>query len=119
MTDRHQIATTILAQLGGHGRLTAMIGMTRAMPAEHEGRCGLMVRFRSRARRRINSIAVWLDPTDTYTVQFWSIRACDPKVVSSYSEVYADGLRDLIEGETGLALSLGPVTIPPPAEVCW
>jgi hypothetical protein len=116
MTD--QIAQTIISQLGGYGRLKAMIGLISATPITEPGLAGLYVRFRARARRRINALAIRLDPTDTYTVQFWAIRACEPTLVASYSEVYADGLRDLVEGETGLALSLGPVTLPPPAEAC-
>jgi len=104
-----QIAETILSQLGGLGRLTAMLGVRRVAPMDR----GLVIRFAARARRRINSITVEFCRDDTYRVEFWSIRLpADPVRVSEYSGIYADSLRELIEGETGLALSLAPSIAP-------
>ncbi len=96
------IATTILAQLGSSNRLTAMIGAKLFLDCGN----GLRFKFTAKAKNRSNCIAVTLDPTDTYTVVFNRIHGTNVTEVSSHSDVYADGLRSLIEDETGLYLAL-------------
>jgi hypothetical protein len=94
------IANVILAQLGGAGRLTAMIGARDFLD------CGnaLAFRFTARSLRAINRIRVELAPDDTYTVTFYRGRLAI--VVQTITGVYADGLRETIEHATGLYLSL-------------
>lgn len=102
------VANTILAQLGGAGRLSVMIGahgFTADGPA-------LIFKFKARAKRGIKAIKVTLDASDTYSVEFYmprgSLRRGTYTVETrGLSGVYADSLRDVIEYETGLALSLG------------
>ena len=96
------IATTILAQLGGAGRLSAMIGARDFMDNGN----GLGFRFTAKGTRSINRVRVTLAPDDTYTVEFWSVRGVNATLVATVSDVYADSLRETIEHYTGLALSL-------------
>ncbi len=59
----------------------------------------------------VTHIKVRLDASDTYTVQFVRIRNIkfqpDIKFIKEVSDIYADGLHQLIESTTGLRLSLG------------
>jgi hypothetical protein len=102
------VADAIARQLGGVGRLRAMIG-AECYSFATPGASGLSVRFRARSLNRANWIEVTLERDDTYRVVFWSLSTRRPRrLVSEFREVYAEGLRDLVESETGLALSLCP-----------
>ncbi len=97
------VANTILAQLGGSGRLRAMIGASSFLGAPK----ALTVRFRCRNPRRINAIKIDLDPSDTYSVSFWTVTPKQMRMVGPVvRDVYADILRQVIERTTGLYLSL-------------
>ena len=96
------VAHTILAQLGGHGRIAAMIGAKDFVGDE----CSVMFRFSAKASNRANKIVITLDSDDTYRVQFWSIRGMKMQLVNDCPGVYASDLRTTIENKTGLALSL-------------
>lgn len=67
---------------------------------------GRSLRFQVRGSRKINTIVVTLDRTDTYTIEFWknTPRTCD--MVACVADIYADALRRTIETHTGLATSL-------------
>lgn len=94
------IASIILAQLGGRGRLAAMIGARDFVD------CGdaLTFRFSARAKGGINRVKVRLAGDDTYTVTFYKGRLAEQ--VADVDGICADGLREAIERMTGLALSL-------------
>lgn len=62
--------------------------------------------FDIRGCEKINKIRVTLDPSDTYTVEFFKIRGTTCREVASVEGVYCDNLRDVIESRTGLYLSL-------------
>ncbi len=113
-TRSQQVAQTILAQLGGAGRLSAMIGArdfvaySSASESPHgQGLGGVAFKFPNRARSKPNYLKIILDPSDTYTVEFGRTRGYDYRVLRSRSGVYVSQLRPLIEAETGLQLSLG------------
>ena len=97
------VAETILAQLGGR-KAAFMIGMKFATTRED----GVGVRFAARAKNGANHVEITLDPSDTYTVKLYSIRGRvpRPKMLSEHTDVYADSLRSLFTGETGLYLNL-------------
>lgn len=97
------VGETILAQLGGN-KAAFMIGMKFATTRDN----GVGIRYAARAKNGANHVEITLDPSDTYTVKFYSIRGRvpSPKLVSEHSDVYADSLRSLFTGETGLYLSL-------------
>ena len=58
--------------------------------------------------KHISKIRVTLDPSDTYTLEFWrgAIGKHPAKLETSISGVYAEGLNQAIEHHTMLALSL-------------
>lgn len=96
------IAETILAQLGGMSRVSAMIGIKSAVASETM----LNLKFKARAKNRANCVTIELASDDTYTVRFYAIKSFDVRPVSEREGVYADSLRSLFERETGLYLSL-------------
>jgi hypothetical protein len=95
-------AETTLIQLGGYGRLTAMFGATSFLLSGDV----LYFRFKAKAKNGSNTIQVTLEPSDTYTVEFFSVRAGKRAYKGVFTDVYADQLKGLIERETGLYLSL-------------
>ena len=96
------VANTIISQMGGSGRLSAMIGAHSFVGDENS----VSFRFKARARNGANALHVTLDPSDTYTVKFFSIRGTKTKVVKELDDVYAEDLKRIFEDETGLRLSL-------------
>lgn len=100
------IARTIQQQLGN--RALFMLGAHSLLDCGD----GLSFRFKGSRRvdeRKVNYCKITLDPTDTYTVEFWKLgRAVttDPKLVSKTAGIYCDQLHTLIETETGLYTSL-------------
>ena len=101
-SSKLEVANTILSQLGGSGRLSAMLGAHSFVGDASS----LTFRIRAKATNGANCIKVKLDDSDTYTVEFWSIRGARFTRKSDVSDVYADNLRSVIEGTTGLYLSL-------------
>lgn len=99
---RQDIAQTILRQLGGQGRLKAMVGANTFTALES----GVQFRLKAKADRGINSIRIVLTSDDQYTVEFYAIRALDFTEVVQFEGVYADMLKTVVERTTGLALSL-------------
>jgi hypothetical protein len=103
------IANTILDQMGGLNRLRAMVGADQALAIESG------VQFAFKGCRKANKCVVRLDPSDTYTVEFWACRPVRFNArtgamtggavkVSESSDVYADSLVQVFEGATGLYL---------------
>jgi hypothetical protein len=95
------VANTIFEQLG-RNKLVAMIGAYALSFTEKS----LTFRFKAHAYNGINAIRVTLAPTDTYTVEFISVRGATIKTKAIFDDVYADSLKPLIESTTGLRLSL-------------
>lgn len=97
-----EVAETILAQLGGAGRLRAMIGAK-----DFSGGANVLTfRWAARAKNGANSIRIKLEPSDTYKVEFYSVRGASVKLKGSVDDIYADGLIDLFERQTGLYLRM-------------
>lgn len=94
MTRNQEIAQTILAQLGGR-RFIAMTG-GRDFVAVRDG-----LRFRIPGRG-INSVTVRLDDSDTYTVEFHSIRQTTARLVHTAADIYAEDLQRVFTDYTGL-----------------
>lgn len=98
-----EVANTIAQQLGhSTRRMGVMIGAHSFVGSENS----LSFRFKARARNGSNAVRIVLDPCDTYTVEFVSLRGTSRKVKASYSDIYCDSLKGLFERETGLYLSL-------------
>lgn len=96
------VAMTILRQLGGAPRLSAMIGAKNFLMLDD----GVSFQFPNRLRSKPNYCKVTLDPRDTYTVTLGRIKNGDLPKSQTFEGIYADTLVGLIERETGLYLSL-------------
>lgn len=100
-----EVANEILRQIGGAGRVKAMIGVTDFY-ADKKKDNFLGIRFQARAKAGINCIKITLNAMDLYDVDFVRVSAAELTTVSTLNGVYAEDLKRLIEAETGLYLSL-------------
>ena len=111
-----EIANTIIKQMGGSRRLSAMVGAKNFL-ALNAG-----VRFDFKMNTKINRCEIALNDMDLYDVKFFkickitgrekTIEAMDKKIAKSHTVVnstegtYADMLNQIFETTTGLRLSL-------------
>ena len=105
MATSLEVANTILSQLGGR-RFTVMTGASNLVAGENFLQFKLPARM---AKDGINRVRITLDPSDTYTVEFYKIgRAPTFQVtkVSEHSDIYNDSLTELFTSKTGLHTSL-------------
>lgn len=98
-----EIANNILATLGGN-RFIVMTGAKLFTASKDTLNFRLPANF---AKQGINHVSITLDPSDTYSVRFGKIRGLNFKPMQEFSDVYADGLRELFTSVTGLEVSLG------------
>lgn len=102
-----EVAHTILRQLGGLGKLRAMIGIHSVVAlgeSDQEDRGG--VQFGFKGSHKVNKCRIILDHSDTYTFELWKITKKSWTKVYELTDIYCDMLIDLFESETGLYLSL-------------
>lgn len=101
-------ASTLLRQMGGMGKLTAMIGASGFGRGTTDGHPSLTFKFKG--SKKANVVTIILDPSDTYTLRFVKMgsAATAYKVTPAgeFSGVYADALKPTFERFTGLYLSL-------------
>lgn len=95
-----EVASTILAQLGGE-RFRTMTGARDFSATENS------LTFRlPRAGKKITSVEIALAPTDTYTMTFRNVRRTATghvnKVVEEHSGIYSDMLESVFTEVTGL-----------------
>ncbi len=95
-----EVGLTILYQLGGLGRLSAMIGINDVTILDNG------VRFKFKGSPKTNCLGITLQPSDTYNLAFYKLRAGSWSVVSTWGDVYADMLQVIFEQVTGLRLTL-------------
>lgn len=95
-------AGEILRQLGGY-RFIAMTGAKNFWCDKNTMGFKLPGTL---TKSRINHIKITLTVWDTYNIEFISIWGDSFKIVSTKEGIYCDMLRDIIEDETGLRLSL-------------
>ena len=55
---------------------------------------------------RGNTLKITLDPSDTYTMQFYAVRGGQSKLVKEFTDVYADQLTTIFRDWTGWAMRL-------------
>ena len=106
--EAQNIANTILNQMGGARRLTAMTGAKNFLFG-HKGEGivgGISFKFPRPRRGAPNFCKILLTTGDTYTVEFGSCHGFNYKVKSNTPTVYADMLKAVFEKETGLYLTL-------------
>lgn len=104
-------AQEIIRQMGGIGKLRAMVGAKSFVYSDQEE--SVMFGFMT-GKSGINKIKITLTPMDLYSVEFWQIpstramlKGVEPALVGGvHDNVYWEDLQDLFEAETGLYLSL-------------
>jgi hypothetical protein len=96
------VADVILQQMGGAGRLKAMIGAHSFSTSGKD----LSFLFPNRQRSKGNALKVTLRGDDLYDMEFLNVSVKGVKVVKKHSGVYWDQLIELFEGQTGLYLRL-------------
>jgi len=96
------VANEIIRQLGGYGKLKSMIGANNFVYDEKS------VSFDFKGCKKINKIKIELTPLDLYDLTFfkWMPRKCELVEVEKFDGCYNDNIKELIEEETGLYLSL-------------
>lgn len=97
------IAKEILKQLGGY-QFNMMTG-ARNHAAIKDG-LSFRIPGHGFSKGGINYVKIVLMPSDTYDVEFARIRGTKYTVVSQYSDVYNDQLREIFREATGLSTSL-------------
>ena len=98
-----RVANTIANQMGGVGRLQAMVGAREFLGSDDS------LQFSFKGSRKVNKCRVVLDfASDTYTFELWHYNRRTFDMVKKYSlaGAYCDMLIDLFESETGLYLRL-------------
>ena len=88
-----EICETIVKQLGGEGKLKAMIGMKDLV----FGLDTNSIMFKFKRSENINCIRVALNGNDLYDVTFYNIAKFDFKEVCGFKDVYVEDLKKLIE----------------------
>jgi hypothetical protein len=105
------VTRCIITQLGGQGRLTAMIGAKQfVVGGDREGKIFVQFGYAGAGtRNKANKCAVLYDAAnDLYIVEFWSIRGTSFIRKSRHEGIHAEKLIDLFEEQTGLYLTLSP-----------
>ena len=101
------IATTIIEQMGGSGRLQAFVGANSfgCDEIEYEGFNQPAVWFKFKMNRTMNVCRViYEEGKDLYVVQFIKATIKGLKIVKEFTNVYAEDLIPLFENTTGLVL---------------
>lgn len=94
-----EIASTIINQLGGMGKLNAMTGAYNFVAVEN----GVSFKIKNRSA---NYIKIVLNGKDLYDVEIGRISGTNYKIIKKQEDVYVEDLKKLIEDSTGMYLSL-------------
>jgi hypothetical protein len=108
-TEAQAIAATTIQQLGGAGRLQAMVGASHFTVSHEQDGTVVRLAFRFKMNRRMNYCQVtYRMCPDIYDVRFFKLpsKIGAPKLVSEHCDIYCDQLVELFERETGLYLTL-------------
>lgn len=97
------VGKTILQQMGGPGRLAAMIGAKDFITSDD----GVSFKWPAKQRSKGNGVRITLRPDDTYDMEFLNAAGSSAKSVKKYEGLYNDQLVHVFEKQTGLYLSFG------------
>lgn len=95
------VGRVILDQMGGAGRLRAMLG-ARMTLIPH----GVQILWPNKQRTRGNMVEIILQSNDTYDMTFYNASSAGKKLVKKHDNVYFDQLIELFERQTGWFLRL-------------
>lgn len=99
--DDAGVADTILKQMGGMGRLKAMLGAKFIKIPK-----GVAIKWPNKERTKGNYVEVILRPDDTYDMTFFNATGASKKEVKKYEGIYFDQLIELFEKQTGWYLRM-------------
>lgn len=105
-----EVARSILAQLGGR-RFQSMTGAKNFVGGDRS-----LLFSIGRNDKGVNRVRITLGASDTYTVEFLSVRGSKVTPKSTAEDVYADNLRDVFTRHTGMETSLGTMGRTPRAD---
>jgi hypothetical protein len=97
----NQIAKTIAEQMGGMGRLRAMLGAQLTAISK-----GLAIKWPNKKRSKGNYVEITLRGDDTYDMEFFNVAGYKKKPVKKYRGIYFDQLVPIFEKQTGWYLRL-------------
>ncbi len=103
--EKIQITNTIINQMGGLGRLVAMVGASNFITTDNPA--GL--RFQFSGSKKANICKITLLASDTYKFELFKytrVKYAHCPVVYEVEGVYDDMLKSVFEQETGLYLTL-------------
>ena len=98
-TGGQEIARTILAQLGGQGKLVVMTGAYNFIALKN----GVSFKLKS---RKANYVKITLNGKDLYDIEFQKIIGAKAKLIAEHNDIYFDQLIPIVEKETGMYLKL-------------
>lgn len=113
--DYEQVVKTIIAQMGGYGRLKAMVGAKTFTYSGLDNSVQMSFRFCGDRRHNVCRVR-YNGGSDDYTVCFERLThkkgECSPVFTNrqEFQGVYCDQLIPIFEEVTGLYLSLGTMT---------
>jgi len=97
-------AQTVISQLGGAGRLKAMIGAKNFVQSQADS--WVKFQFMSGAKNKANRLRITLNSQDLYDLTFFTVRKGEMVVKEEFSDIYCDQLVSIFEDSTSLYLSL-------------
>lgn len=97
------VGKTILQQMGGAGRIAAMLGAKNIVVSDN----GVSFRWPNKEKSKGNAVRITLRPDDTYDMEFLNVSGSSAKTVKKYEGIYNDQLVSIFEKQTGWFLSLG------------
>lgn len=96
-------AQTILQQLGGK-RFAMMTGAKNFLQDDVIQKLTMKI---GRNAKKVTHVTISVNALDLYDITFLNIRGFnEPKVMSSFENVYAENMREIFESQTGMYLTL-------------
>lgn len=99
MTNK-EIATVILSQLGGSGRLNAILGVKQLTIVEN----GLSIKYK--VSSPVNYIKITLNGLDLYNIEMGKIWGSNYKIVNQVNDIFVEDMKNIIEDTCKVRLSL-------------
>lgn len=99
MTNK-EIALVILSQLGGLGRLNAMLGIKQVTIVDN----GVSIKYKISSP--VNFIKIQLNGIDLYNIEMGKIWGLNYKIVKNIDNVFVEDIKTIIEDTCKVRLSL-------------
>lgn len=103
-------AKEALNAIGGMRAMT-MLGASQIRDlssgsADGSKKLGVGVKWPNRKRSKGNYFELWVDGSDEYTLDFYSVSTRETKKVKSFKKIPIENIRDAFESHTGWYLSM-------------